>query len=103
MFFQNGGDDCARMGGAGQAHIDLRPALPLKILHGEAPLCIPDFVQTAHLVYLSRLLLIVFESRPSFFLKGSRPSPLPPIPFFKSPPRQKSEWRGAARREGGTR
>ena len=33
----------------------------------------------------------------------SRPSPLPPIPFFKFPPRKKSEWRGAARREGGTR
>ena len=31
-------------------------------------------------------LRFVFESRPSFFLKGSRPSPLPPIPFFKSPP-----------------
>ncbi|OGG69819.1 hypothetical protein A3F27_00795 [Candidatus Kaiserbacteria bacterium RIFCSPHIGHO2_12_FULL_53_13] len=39
----------------------------------------------------------------SFFLKGSRPSPLPPIPFFKFPPAKKSEWRGAARREGGTR
>src|SRR3989344_5987248 len=35
-------------------------------------------------------------------LERTRPSPLPPIPFFKSPPK-KSEWRGAARREGGTR
>src|SRR3989344_8810281 len=33
----------------------------------------------------------------------NRPSPLPPIPFFKFPPRKKSEWRGAARLEGGTR
>ena len=41
---------------------------------------------------------LVFESRPSFFLKGSRPSPLPPIPFFKSPPRKiRMERSGKAR------
>ena len=69
--------------GLGQAHTDFAPRHSLKITEWRAP--------------------FVFESRPSFFLKGSRPSPLPPIPFFKSPPRKKSEWRGAARREGGTR
>ncbi|OGG54260.1 hypothetical protein A2851_01180 [Candidatus Kaiserbacteria bacterium RIFCSPHIGHO2_01_FULL_53_29] len=58
-------------------------------------------------MHSSRLLLVVFESRPLPFLgilkRKRRPSPLPPIPFFKFPPRKKSEWRGAARREGGTR
>jgi hypothetical protein len=58
-------------------------------LYGEAPLCILDFVQTAQLVYLSRLLLIVFECRPLPFLgilkRKRRPCLLPPIPFLNSP------------------
>src|SRR3989344_5087011 len=78
MFSQNGGDDvCAREGGK---HIQICASPFIK-----------EFCMARH--------RFVFESRPSFFLKGSRPSPLPPIPFFKPPPRKKSEWRGAARRE----
>ena len=55
---------CARVGG--QTHIDFEPRHSLKTIEWRVP--------------------FVFESRPSFFLKRSRPSPLPPIPFFKSPP-----------------
>src|SRR3989344_7227198 len=65
MFSQNGGDDvCAREGGK---HIQICASPFIK-----------EFCMARH--------RFVFESRPSFFLKGSRPSPLPPIPFFKSPP-----------------
>lgn len=45
-------------------------------------------------------LRFVCESRTSFFLNGSRPSPLPPIPFLH-PPAEKSEWKRAAGAEGG--
>src|SRR3989344_5019796 len=59
----------------------------------------------AHLVYLSRLLLIVFESRPLPFLgtlkRKCRPCLLPPIPFLNSPREKKQNGNGAAGAEGG--
>ena len=47
-------------------------------------------------------LRFVFESRSSFFLRKP-PLAFAAHSFFAFPPRKKSEWRGAARREGGTR
>src|SRR3989344_5391541 len=80
--------------GLGQAHTDMRLAIPYKILNGEAPLCIPDFVQTARLMHSSRLLLIVFESRPLPFLKkgSAAPRPFRPFLFSNPPPAKKAEW-----------
>ena len=60
---------CAH-GRVGQTHIDFESSPFLK-----------EFCMARH--------HFVFESRLFLFLKGSRPSPLPPIPFFKSPPPQK--------------
>jgi len=68
--------------GLGQAHTDMRLAIPYKILNGEAPLCIPYLVQTARLVHSSRLLLIVFESRPLPFLKKGSAAPASCRPFL---------------------
>src|SRR3989344_9083698 len=90
--------------GLGQAHIDFAPRHFLK-----------EFCMARHhfvfLILCKRLAWCIRAVCSLLYLNPARflfPKRNPPLAFaahsiLKNPPRKKSEWRGAARREGGTR
>ena len=50
--------------------------------------------------FVRRGIILYLNPVTSFFLKGSRPSPLPPIPFFQIPPPQKIRMERSGKARG---